>query len=236
MEFTLNISAIKKIVAQEDALARAEMAEFGPLEAFRNSLQRHDRRLANAHDAATLACKAGCSWCCHFSIDIRPVEALNILDFMSRELSEADNERIRSEAEANSEQLRSLDDIQRMQRNIKCPFLSDGRCAIYAARPQACRNYHATNAEGCQRSFEDPGNLDIAPDFAPMVYQNGHAHVDAFAKVMRDAGYDVDAYEMNQALVSTLSQPDVVRARFQGKQKAFDFDGLDVPSEFGDLK
>lgn len=236
MEFTLDFATIRKIVAQESALARAEMAELGPLQAFRNSLQRHDRGLADAADAATLACKTGCSWCCHFSIDVRPVEALNIVDFVLRELPEADRQRIRSEAESNSAQLAPLNEIERMQRNVKCPFLSDGCCSIYAARPQTCRNYHATDAEGCRRSFERPDDLDIAPDYAPLVYQSGNAHVDAFAKVMQEAGYDVDAYEMNMALVRVLQAPESLRTRFHARQKVFDFDGTDVPLEFADLQ
>lgn len=236
MEFTLDFSTIRKIVSQEHALARAQIAELGPIESFGMSLDRHDQRLATAPDAATLACKAGCSWCCHFSIDVRPVEVLNILEFVSREFSASERQRIRREAEFNGTQLRPLDELARMQRNVKCPFLNDGRCTIYAVRPQACRNYHATDAEGCRRSFEQPDNLDIDPAYAPLVYQSGNAQVDAFAKAMREAVYDVDAYEMNLALTDALADSAGVRARFHAKQKVFDFEGLDVPLEFADCE
>jgi hypothetical protein len=99
-------------------------------------------------------------------------------------------------------------------------------------RPQTCRNYHATNVAGCQQSFDDPENLDIDPDFAPWVYQAGGAHVDAFSTAVRDAGYDVDAYEFNGALEAALSDP-AARARFESGAAPFiGLSGEEVPVEF----
>lgn len=237
MEFTIDFKTVRKIVAQEGVQARAELAELGPLRAYQASLQRQDDRLAQAPDAPTLACKAGCSWCCHFSVDVRPVEVLNILEFIERTFTTQQRQRLHSEIEANSSALKQLDEIERMQRNIKCPFLQEGRCGIYSARPQTCRNYHATDAAGCQKSFEEPDNLDIAPEFAPLVYQTGAAHVDAFSKVMRDAGYDIDAFELSTALLEAMADPALIRRRFEGKQKVFAaLRGTDVPLEFIDLE
>ena len=110
-----------------------------------------------------------------------------------------------------------------------------GRCTIYAARPQTCRNYHATNAAGCQKSFEEPDNLDIDPDFAPYVYQTGGAHVEAFSAAMSDAGYDVGAYELNGALEAAISDP-AARERFLNGSSPFTgVSGEEVPAEFDDL-
>jgi Fe-S-cluster containining protein len=132
----------------------------------------------------------------------------------------------------NSTALKNLDEIERMQRNVKCPFLSEGRCVIYTARPQTCRNYHATNAAGCQQSYEDPDNLDIDPEFAPLVYQAGGAHVDAFTAAMREAGYDTNAYELNCALDAAMTERGA-RERFESKLPPFTMlSGDDVPAEF----
>jgi Fe-S-cluster containining protein len=183
-----------------------------------------------------LACKAGCSWCCHISVDVRPVEVFGILEFVAQHLAPAEQSRVRAEIEGNSAILAKLSDLERVQRNLKCPFLAAGRCAIYAARPQTCRNYHATNAAGCQRSYEEPNNLDIDPDFAPLVYQAGGAHVDAFSKAMGDAGYDIAAYELSTALAAAMADPDAIRKSFENKQATFaGLQGLDVATEFMDL-
>jgi Fe-S-cluster containining protein len=110
-----------------------------------------------------------------------------------------------------------------------------GRCSIYAVRPQTCRNYHATNAAGCEKAYKEPENDDIDPEFAPLVYQSGGAHVDGFSTVMQDAGYDIAAYELNAALAVTLQDPNAVQARFEAKLPAFPtLDGVEVIPEFVD--
>jgi Fe-S-cluster containining protein len=234
MEITIDFTTVRKVMREEYALARAEIESLGPTAALERSQQRHDLRLAAAPDAASLACSQGCSWCCHFTVDVRAVEVVRILDFLRMHAAPAVRERIVQEIEANSALLERLDDLERMQRNVKCPFLDLGRCTIYAARPQTCRNYHATSAAGCRQSFEEPANLDIDPEFAPFTYQIGGAHVEAFSNALRDAGYDVAAYEMNVALAAALRQGDV-RARLEARLPPFSaLEGADVPAEFAD--
>lgn len=235
MEISLDLPFIRRVLAQEHEQARQEIKDLGVLPALDNSQQRHDRRIASAPDVGTLACRAGCTWCCHFSVDVRAVEAFGILDFVERTFTAEEKARVYAEIRTNSAALGNLDEIERMGRNVKCPFLSQGRCTIYAVRPQTCRNYHATSVVGCQQSYEDPTNLDIDPEFAPLVYQAGGAHVDAFTSAMREAGYDTNVYEMNCALDAALSEPGA-RERFESKLTPFKrVSGDEVPPEFDDL-
>lgn len=232
MEITVDEPLVGRIVAEEMRQAGAEIDQRGPVAAYESSRQRHDARLSAAPDVHTLACKSGCFWCCYFTVDVRAAEVFGILDFMERELSPAEQERVRREVAANSESLRGVDPEERMRRNVKCPFLSAGRCSIYEARPQTCRNYHATDASGCRASYERPDDVDIDPDFAPLVYQSGGAHVDAFSSAMAQRGYDVQAYELSTALAVAMAQPEA-RSRFEAKQPPFpSLSGTDVPPEF----
>lgn len=237
MEITIDLATVRKIVSREYRQARAQIAAAGPVRAYEHSQQRHDERLAAAPDASTLACKSGCSWCCYFTVDVRPVEVFRILDFIETRFTPRQRQRVKAQIETNSAALQELDEVQRMQQNIKCPFLTAGRCTIYAARPQTCRNYHATNAAGCQKSFEEPDNLDIDPEFAPFVYQAGGAHVEAFSKAMGDAGYDIAAFELNTALAAAMAQPLTAHQRFDAKQPPFaGLQGTDVPLEFAEVE
>lgn len=236
MEFTLDIPLLRNVMGREYAAAAEEIRLLGASRALALSLQRQDRGIADAADAGTLACRAGCSWCCYFTVDVRAAEVFAILDQMDRTLTPEERSRIASEIRTNSTALRGLAEDERVTRNVKCPFLSDGRCCIYAARPQSCRNYHATDAAGCQQSYEHPDDLDIDPEFAPVVYQVGGAHVQAFNAAMRDAGFDVDAYELNCALDAALSDPGA-RQRFEARQKPFvGIRGEEVFDEFDDLE
>lgn len=235
MEISLDLPFLRRILAREVEQARAEIQQLGVFRAFENSQQRHDERIASAPDVGTLACRAGCTWCCHFSVDVRAVEVFGIVDFVERTFTADEKARVYAEIRANSAALEKLDEFERMKRNVKCPFLREGRCSIYSVRPQTCRNYHATSAVGCQQSYEDPDNLDIDPEFAPLVYQASGAHVDAVTAAMRKAGYDTNVYEMNSAIDVALSEPGA-RERFEGKLPPFmRVSGDEVPPEFEDL-
>jgi Fe-S-cluster containining protein len=235
MEISLDLPFLRSILTQERELALGEIQSQGPQRALESSQHRHDVRIASAPDIGTLACRSGCSWCCYFTVDARAVEVFRILDVVEQSFTAEEKARIYGEVRANSALLRTLDEDERITRNLKCPFLSEGRCTIYSARPQSCRNYHATNVAGCQQSYEEPGNLDIDPDFAPYVYQAGGAHVEAFSAAMGEAGYDVNAYELNGALDAALSDPGA-RKRFESRLPPFaGLRGEEVPAEFDDL-
>jgi Fe-S-cluster containining protein len=236
MEFYLDFPLIRHILEQEHQRACDDIRALGVFRALENSQQRHDARIAAAADVGTLACRAGCTWCCYFTVDVRAAEVFRILDFVEQSFTAAEKAQVYAEVSANSAVLRKLREGERVTRNLKCPFLGEGQCTIYAARPQSCRNYHATNVAGCQKSYEEPENLDIDPEFAPAVYQAGGAHVEAFNRGMTDAGYDVNAYELNCALHAALSEPGA-RERFESRLKPFTgLPGEEVRVEFDDLE
>lgn len=235
MEITLDVELVSRIASEEYKTAAVQLVQLCTVQAYEHSQRRHDERLASAVDAATLACRAGCHWCCYFTVDVRPVEVFRILDYIRREFSTQEQARVRAEVRSNSATLRQLDDNQRVQQNLRCPFLTAGRCTIYEARPQTCRNYHATCAAGCQQSFQEPANTAIDPDFAPLTYQVGGAHVDAFSQAMQDAGYDVHAYELNSALAAAWQEPELTRQRYEAKKRPFkEISGMEVESQFMD--
>jgi Fe-S-cluster containining protein len=232
MEITIDLAAVQRIASAEYRDTRTELRALGSIAALRNSQARHDARLAAAPDADTLACGQGCAWCCHFTVDIRPVEALAILEFVAASFTPLDLQALQRRLAANAQLVSGLDEEQRMRRNVECAFLSEGRCSIYPVRPQTCRNYHATDAAGCRRSYEQPDDLDIDPEFAPHVYQAGGAHVEAVTLAFAHAGYDTAAYEMNAALDAALADPNELRRRYEGRLRAFEaVAGGDVPAE-----
>ena len=236
MEFTLDVPLIRHILGQERTQTREQIHSLGVLGALEGSQQRHDVRIAAASDVGSLACRAGCNWCCYFTVDVRAVEVFRILDVVETSFTPEEKARVYSEIRVNSAALGKLGEGERVTRNLKCPFLNEGRCTIYVARPQSCRNYHATNVAGCQQSYEEPDNLDIDPDFAPGVYQAGTAHVEAVSGALGDAGYDVNAYELNGALDAALSDAGA-RGRFEARLQPFvGLSGEQVPVEFDDLE
>src|SRR5271154_7270397 len=127
MEFTLDVRLVRDILQQERSQTRAEIQALGVLGALEGTQQRHDARIAAAPDVGTLACRAGCTWCCYFTVDVRAAEAFGILDFVERSFTPEEKARVYAEVRANSAALRKLGEGERVTRNIKCPFLNEGR-------------------------------------------------------------------------------------------------------------
>ena len=235
MEFVIDFALVRAVIQAEihAALSVVQTPGQGALPAYQQSIVRHEQRLAQAEDAASLACHAGCAWCCHFSVDVRAVEAINMAEYVQREFSADEQRQLWVTLQNNAQALRAMDELQRMRSNLPCPFLQQGQCRIYAVRPQTCRNYHATDAAGCQQSYEQPDNDDIAPEFAPVTYQVGAAHVEAFAKVLQEAGYDALAYEINAAMLEALTNLAAARQRLENKLPVFpNLEATEVPMEF----
>src|SRR5262245_32327390 len=106
MEFSLDSAFVRGILAQEQTAACADIEAAGPLHALAESQQRHDARVASAPDFGTLACCAGCTWCCHFTVDVRAVEVFRILDFVERFFTDEEKARVRTEVRANATTLK----------------------------------------------------------------------------------------------------------------------------------
>src|ERR1700721_4593114 len=134
MEFFLDFSLIRSILEQEHHRARDEIRDLGVIRALETSQQRHDARIAAAPDVGTLACRADCTWCCYFTVDVRAAEIFRILDFIEQSFTPAEKARVYAEVHANSMMLRKLAEGERVTRNLKGPFLKEGQCAIYEPR------------------------------------------------------------------------------------------------------
>ena len=74
------------------------------------------------------ACGPGCGSCCHQPIPGSSLEALGLLWFVLHQCSPRVRHRLRSQ-------------LAECSFDRPCPFLLDGRCAVYPLRPLACREF-----------------------------------------------------------------------------------------------
>lgn len=118
-------------VAFRVSLRRISSRDPDPLAAHRALVARVDEfeRGVRARRAADMACRAGCSACCHAQLTVCDVEA----ELVRESLAALDDEaraRLAARAEASAE--RNATDA--------CVLLEDdGRCAVYEGRPLVCR-------------------------------------------------------------------------------------------------
>ncbi|MDE2429202.1 MAG: YkgJ family cysteine cluster protein, partial [Burkholderiales bacterium] len=97
-------------------------------------------------EGVKLACRAGCSHCCHASVEIFSPEAFAIV----RTLKTLPADRLSAIRQRLLEYgLDNIDDPAWTKRPA-CPFLDDHRCSIYAVRPVACRQAHSLDVKACE--------------------------------------------------------------------------------------
>ena len=101
---------------------------------------------------APLACRAGCSFCCHLQVRVLPHEAIALFRYLQSRMAPATAQRVRMKISeyAQSPQLAGGAVARRA-----CAFLIEGECSAYEVRPSACAAYHSVSKQRCEQSFHD---------------------------------------------------------------------------------
>lgn len=211
-----------EITQREHALVRADLKAHGWPRALAASQQRQDAMAGLIASTLTppLACKAGCAWCCHFKVEVRPEEVFQIVGHVRAKFSPARQQALYDTASRNAATLQALTPAQQLSANLPCPFLQYSQCSIHAVRPARCRTLHATEVAGCQQAYEEPQNLAIPPSLVPALVLTGEAHLQGARQAFAEAGYDDGAQELNAALAVALADGRAKR-RFEKGKKAF---------------
>lgn len=215
-------AAFAEITQREHALVRADLKARGWVRALTASQKRQDAMAGLIASTLTppLACKPGCAWCCHFKVEVRPEEVLQIVEHVRAKFSPARQQALYDTAARNAATLQALSPTQQLSANLACPFLLDSQCSIHAVRPARCRTLHATDAAGCRQAFEEPQNLSIPNTLVPALVLTGEAHLKGARQAFAEAGYDDSPQELNAALAAALADGRPKR-RFERGKKAF---------------
>lgn len=178
------------------------------------------RSLKETHDehqaSQALACRRGCSWCCHNAVSVSAPEAFRLADALARLPAE---ERVAVEAalRARAAATAGLALDEQARRRTPCALLAaDGACRLHAARPLPCISITSFDAGACERAFRSPdGKAKIPVDGA--LLRSGGAHNLALRLASRDAGLGDARYELHDALVRCLDAPDAQRRWLAGE-------------------
>lgn len=193
-----------------------------PNPVLKKSYERYDNLIAKAINESTTkpACKAGCAFCCHYKVEVRAHEMLLIRDYMDKTFSTEKIQTVLEEAKANAAIIRSITPEQHLTTNLKCALLQDNQCSIYPVRPFRCRNFHSTDADACERSHNDPHNMEIATGMIEDVAMYADAPTQGFEAAATRAGRDACIYDFNTALIDVFTEANVLK-RYKAGKKTF---------------
>lgn len=168
-------------VGKEESVTPA--AAFGLLEAERERLTLPVLQELE-QTGQRVSCRAGCSACCRQLVVVSPVEALALSEHVRR-LEPATRRKIEEGHRRHAQALARRPALVRLlgrfraaggyldapeadalekaywAEQIACPFLIHDRCAVYPARPFACREHLALSPP--ERCAADPDSVATAP-------------------------------------------------------------------------
>jgi Fe-S-cluster containining protein len=187
------------------------------------ALIRFYRRLDDAivlatHSTTMIACASGCFYCCHLSVQVSAIEAIAIAHYVANKFEPNQIRGVIARATKNADELKGLNDLQRLAVNHSCAFLHECNCSIYPVRPSECRKYHSEDVQVCIQTYEQPQNNEIPAAYCPQVLDAGNGLRLGFQAASHGAGFDQREYDLNSAFLDAMRSPTAEKRYKSGKR------------------
>ncbi len=179
------------------APSRASDAAKFATQAYSQSVQRH-----TPQGQGELACRAGCSYCCHTFVSATAPEIFNLLRVLR---AQHDDATLLARLRAADALTRDLAGDARLTAHHPCAVLKDNRCEAYDARPNTCRAFASLSLAACERSWA--GQRSDIPVPTVNVQLRGSFDL-AMRAALRSRGLDDRSIELNHGLLVALETPD----------------------------
>jgi len=167
---------------------------------------------------ATVACRAGCGWCCSVPVDVQAHEVFFAAEYIQLNFSPDDLVAVLARTSAHRTRHAALNSDERAQTMKPCPLLNAaGSCTIYEGRPEICRSHHASDATVCAAARE-PGEFERV--HIPALKARMFAVMLGLDEAIEAAGFDDRAYDFGSALHEALTNS-LCLARWLRHQPAF---------------
>lgn len=153
---------------------------------------------------ASVACRAGCTACCQVPVDVQAHEVFFAAEHIQLHLSPQALEELIARLAAHRERVTAFAPGERDTSRAPCVMLAGGVCSIYAARPQACRVHHTSDAAVCDAHLIDP-SIDITRVYIPELRARMFAVMLGVDATLEEAGFDERAYDFGCALHEALT-------------------------------
>jgi Fe-S-cluster containining protein len=189
--------------------------------ALRWGMDELDRTYAgtSARVRATVACRAGCDFCCHVPVDVQAHEVFFAADHIQVHFSPGALTAVIARLAAHRGRVAALAVDERATSRSPCALLTAGSCSIYAGRPEACRSHHTSDAAVCEAHLADP-EVNLSKVYIPALRARMFAVMLGLDEAIEAAGYDERSYDFGSALHEALTNS-LCLTRWLRRQAAF---------------
>lgn len=173
-----------------------------------HALSRYDRVAAVVKEeiegfSERLCCRVGCTYCCGLRIEASPAEILLIAKHLMERTKPEDRERFERKIQALAVEARYMTAVEWAASEYVCPFLEQGRCAIYCVRPLSCRGWNSTDVEWCKSAITQPETATLTGNVLTWV---GFGLEAGLRKGLTESGLEGGLVELNAGLALALRE------------------------------
>lgn len=111
--------------------------------------------------ASEIACRKGCSYCCHMRTLASPPVVLLLAQHLRDSRDEAALEAFIVHLERTRELANGQTDESHGRARITCALLEDDACIAYDSRPLECRGYTSLDVDACKAGYDDYDKWDV---------------------------------------------------------------------------
>jgi len=165
-------------------------------------------------DGAALACRAGCSFCCHLRVMVYPHEAIALFRYLGSRMPREQTTVVRERVVQNAALIRE----GRAPAALACAFLVDGKCSAYEVRPGACSGYHSLSRERCEAEYQSAAN---APDGVPVLKALRYVAAaldDGMEQGLSALGLSKARIELHIAVAALIKSPALIQRWRSGRE------------------
>jgi len=162
----------------------------------------------------SIACQAGCPYCCHIRLTASPPEILLVLAHIQDTWDAAQIETLKRKVKNTDAFTRGKSIEERAAQRLPCPLLKDGSCSVHSVRPLSCRALASVDVGACKAAYASRMQNGV-PMYEPQ-HQIANAVGYGLHAGLTDVGYPLENVELVAALACGLNDPDLGRKWLQG--------------------
>lgn len=159
----------------------------------------------SATEGKACDCKKGCAWCCHQEVFAVTHEFLYLNDYVQKRLPTGTQEEILERAREKVKISMNKSVEEQMQIRSACPFLFEGSCMAYEARPMACRIYLSSSVRSCKKEHNQPARGGYNPDLYEFPLKVGRMLNEGFVAYLKQVGLQTSELPIEQGYSSVAS-------------------------------
>ena len=160
----------------------------------------------SASEGVAADCKKGCSWCCYQEVYAVTHELIYLHDYIAKQGNAEREGEVLERAREKARLTEGRTEEEQLKVRAACPFLEEGSCTVYEARPMACRIYLSSSVGSCRTNHDHPENGNSFPELFEFPLNAGRMLNEGFVSYLKQRGLRSVEWPLEQGYLLQVSR------------------------------